>query len=172
MGKGEECNSIRILNRIVSWFPDRVEYEADQRHAEIIVQQMGLGNSKRSVITPAYKRDAKRNPEYKDLEPSDATQYRALVARANYLAQDRSDIKFAVKELCRRMAAPKDVDWEALKRLARYLNGCPRAISTFARQNLQKFITGWSDSDWAGCVDTRKSTSGGVMIIGSHVIKT
>ena len=34
MGKGEDTQSIRILNRIVTWYPDRVEYEADQRHAK------------------------------------------------------------------------------------------------------------------------------------------
>ena len=37
---------------------------------------------------------------------------------------------------------------------------------------MNKFMVGWSDSDWAGCVETRKSTSGGVVFIGSHVIKT
>ena len=44
----------------------------------------------------------------------------------NYLAQDRSDIRFAVKELSRRMAVPRRRDIEAAKRLARYLVGCPR----------------------------------------------
>ena len=36
---------------------------------------------------------------------------------------------------------------------------------------MNKFIVGWSDSDWAGCVETRKSTSGGIVFLGSHVIK-
>ena len=57
--------------------------------------------------------------------------YRALVARANYLAQDRSDIGFAVKELSRYMAKPGVKDMEALKRLARYLIGKERAVLEF-----------------------------------------
>ena len=42
---------IRILNRIVSWFPDRIEWEADQRHAEIIIKQMGLLKDSHAVKT-------------------------------------------------------------------------------------------------------------------------
>ena len=40
------------------------------------------------------------------LEPRDATNVRALAARGNYLAQDRPDIAFACKELCREFAVP------------------------------------------------------------------
>ena len=88
------------------------------------------------------------------------------------MAQDRSDIRFAVKELCRRMAKPRKIDMAAMKRLARYLLGCPRAISTFYKQGKEKYLVGWSDSDWAGCVETRKSISGGIIQLGSHVLKT
>ena len=55
--------------------------------------------------------------------------YKALVARANYLAQDRSDIVFAVKELSRSMSAPTIGDMKALKRLSRYLLGRERESS-------------------------------------------
>ena len=45
-------------------------------------------------------------------------EFRALAARANYLALDRPDIQFAVKEVARRMATPRVDDWILLKRLA------------------------------------------------------
>ena len=47
--------AIRILNRVVSWTNDGIEYEADQRHAEIIVQHLGLNKSSKSVGTPSTK---------------------------------------------------------------------------------------------------------------------
>ena len=59
-----------------------------------------------------------------------------------------------------------------LKRLARYLVGRPRMISIFEKQANQKELVGWSDSDWAGCPETRKSTSGGVIQWGTHTLKT
>ena len=57
----------------------------------------------------------------RELEGHEATMYRAIVARANYLSQDRSDIQYAVKELSRSMSSPTVSDWNALKRLGRYL---------------------------------------------------
>ena len=49
MGPGKEDEkSIRILNRIVEWSESGIIYEADQRHAEIIIKQMGLVKESRS----------------------------------------------------------------------------------------------------------------------------
>ena len=45
---------------------------------------------------------------------------RAVTARANYLSQDRSDIRCAVKELSRNMSAPRSGDMTRLRRLGRY----------------------------------------------------
>ena len=55
------------------------------------------------------------------LTPEQATTFRALSARGNYLAQDRVDISFATKELCREFAAPANSSQLRLKRLARFL---------------------------------------------------
>ena len=48
---------------------------------------------------------------------------RALVARANYISQDRTDIMYATKELSRGMSRPTVGNLKSLKRLARYLKG-------------------------------------------------
>ena len=55
------------------------------------------------------------------MEGAEARLFRACSARANYLAQDRPDLQYAVKEIARRMARPTGKDWILLKRLARYL---------------------------------------------------
>ena len=38
-----------------------------------------------------------------------ASRYRALAARANYIAVDRADAQFAIKELCRDMSSPTGI---------------------------------------------------------------
>ena len=96
--------SIRILNRVVELTPGGIRYEADQRHAEIIIQEMQLKGESKSVSTPGVKSEAQEAST--ELESDRATMYRALVARGNYLAQDRPEIQFAVKELCRSMSKP------------------------------------------------------------------
>ena len=106
------------------------------------------------------------------LSKADAGIFRALAARANYLAQDRPDIQYAVKEIARRMAKPAGADWALLKRLARYLIGVPRAVVHYPWQDLPGKFDVFVDSDWAGCKATARSTSGGIAMMGWHSIKT
>ena len=101
------------------------------------------------------------------LGPQQASMYRALSARANYLSQDRSDIRFAVKELCRRMSKPRIIGWKQLLMLGRYLIGRMRVVNKFESQKNWKFIGTWTDTDHAGCMETRKSTSGGIIMLGN-----
>ena len=106
-----------------------------------------------------------------ELGPADTTTYRAIAARANYLAADRPDLMYAVKELCRGMAKPSRLHWHKLKRLGRYLVEHRRTLMKYEWQGHESEITGYSDSDWAGCRATGKSTSGGALMIGGHFIK-
>ena len=95
-----------------------------------------------------------------------------MAARANFLALDRPDIQFAVKEVARRMARPRWSDWALLKRLARYLVSAPRCVTHFAWQHPQSTVDVFVDADWAGCKKTSRSTSGGAVMVGWHTIKT
>ena len=165
---------IRILNRVVTWTDNGIEYEADQRHSDIIISKLGYGKETNGVVTPGEKsdnQDIRREGDEDEMNKEDAKMYRALVARANYLAQDRTDIAFAVKELCRNMSSPRQGDWKALKRLGRYLVGKPRIVTKFNYQDKLSRINVWVDSDHAGCKRTRKSTSGGIVMLGNHPVK-
>ena len=75
------------------------------------------------------------------------------------MAQDRTDVLFAVKELCRSMSSPTEGDWTALKRLGRYLVDKTRVKVSFPYQDVVKKLTVWGDTDYAGYRKTRKSTS-------------
>jgi len=99
------------------------------------------------------------------------TAFRGSAARANYLAIDRLDCQFAAKEVCRWMSKPTEAAWQALKRLCRYLVGLPRMIFHYRWQTVDH-VDVYTDTDWAGCPRTRKSTSGGCAILGAHPIKT
>ena len=106
------------------------------------------------------------------LNSTDSTTYRAIAARCNYLQPDRPDIQFAVKETCRMMSKPTLRSWEMLKRIGRYLKGRPRLVWRFDWQSEQNVIDVHSDANWAGCKRSRKSSSGGTIAIGSHLIKS
>ena len=70
------------------------------------------------------------------------------------------------------MSDPRRGDWIRLKRLGRYLLGSPRLQQWFEWQPAQWKITTYTDADWAGCKETRKSTTGGAVIIGKHIVKS
>ena len=173
VGTGKnEVREARVLGRIVRVTADGWQYEADQRHAELIVAGMNLSTAK-GVATPGE--DAKPwniEDEAELLRGADATNYRALAARANYLAQDRADIQFCAKEVCRGMSSPTVGNLRQLRRLARYLKHAPRVVWQFGWQHPLEIAAAFSDSDWAGCRRTARSTSGGVLMIGSHCIRT
>ena len=166
----QDLKEITLLNRALKWEKWGIQYEPDARHVEIILREMGLvkGNG---VGTPGVKSKLETLGEGDPLEPVDCTRYRALVARANYLAQDRAEIQFSVKELARGMSAPTAEHWNALKRLARYLKAHPRVVTRFEYQEMPRELSIRVDSDWAGCAVTRKSTSGGTVQLGSHCLK-
>ena len=159
-----------ILNRVVRWTDSGLELEADPRQAEKLVDECGLTGAT-PVCTPGVKPAGNLILSDEPLEPRLSTPFRGSAARANYLCADRLDCQFASKEICRHMAAPSKLSWQALKRLGRYLAGAPRLVYTYKWQKADT-IEVYSDTDWAGCGKTRKSTSGGVAMVGAHAVKT
>ena len=162
----------RLLGRVLRVTENGWEYEADQRHVDYLVRALNLQDAN-DVNTPQEEsKPWLAKEEEVPLDEGKAWEYRSLVARGNYLASDRIDIQYAVKELCRNMSKPTVGDRRKLKRLVRYLKGSPRLVSQFQFQQRLQELDGYSDSDWAGCKVTAKSTSGGVITLGAHTIKT
>ena len=106
------------------------------------------------------------------MESSAATSYRGMTARMNYLGQDRSEVQFAIKELSKDMSSPTVRSWGKLKRLLRYLKGKPRYRMTYGYQSHPPEITVWSDSEFARCKKSRKSTSAGVLMLEGRTLKS
>ena len=173
IGNGDgEVQEAKVLNRVIRRTKDGWEYEADQRHGELLIKKLKLEHAK-GVTTPGEgEKPWMLEEESKLLKGADAAGYRGLAARANYLAMDRADIQFATKEVCREMATPTTGGSRKVKRLARYLINVPRVVSRFDFQGEPGEVLGYSDSDWAGCKRTARSTSGGVLMLGEHCVKT
>ena len=165
---------VRVLNRIIRWTDEGLEYEPDQRHSEFIIEQMGMANCKAVSIPTCTEVEYNENLRRESglLSQREASLYRAIAARLNYLAQDRVGVQFAAKDAAKHMAKPAALDWLKLKRVARYLAGVPRYIQKYAWQHPVFLVNAYADSDWAGDKVSRKSTSGGILMIGEHLIKS
>jgi hypothetical protein len=170
LGSGPgELKELRVLNRIIRWTPAGLRYEADPRHAEILVR--GVAGTERALSAPGtHSKDFESPSAEAELPEAIARLFRSFAARANYLALDRPDLSQATKELCRRMSAPRAADLQALARVARYLVGAPRVVYEYPWQR-RPVLQAFTDSDFAGCVATRRSTSGGAALLGAHLLK-
>ena len=168
----DEVKEERILNRVIRVTSQGWEMEADQRHADIMIEQLNLKEAK-GVSSPGEEEKRWEEEDNRQLlEGAEARHYRELAARANYLAQDRIDIQFATKEICRGMCNPTRGDLKKLRRLTRYLITVPRVVMRYDWQEDGYRMLGHTDSDFAGCRATAKSTSGGVISMGTHYLKS
>lgn len=171
---GTEVKELLTLNRCIRWVPEGYECEADPRHAEIIVAELGLleGNA---VTTPATKTKYEIGDDA-SLPDTEAKAYRGISARTNYLAEDRSELKQPSMQAARGMKNPTRGDLKALKRIGRYLKKNKRVVQVFvwqgqmANEENPKFISVYGDTDHAGCIKTRKSTNGGACMHGKHTV--
>ena len=139
------------------------------RHIDVLVKELGLENGN-TVQTPVAPIAA----EEEDSEVLSQTQhhrYRSQVARCLFLSHDRADITFIVNEFCQTMSSPTQQSLAKLKRLARFLKRERQWGQVFQYEKAVEEVTMFTDSDWAGCKETRKSSSAGVAMTGSHALK-
>ena len=96
----------------------------------------------------------------------DALDFRSLTGALQYLTFTRPDI--AVQQVCLHMHDPREPQLAALKRILRYVKGTLHL--GLLRPSSQSELTVYSDADWAGCPDTRKSTSGYAVFLGDNLV--
>lgn len=102
-------------------------------------------------------------------DPVDKGQYQRLVGKLIYLSHTRPDIAYAVSIVSRYMHDPRSTQLDAANRILRYLKGCPGKGILFSNFGHLR-IEGYTDADWAGCSDDRRSTSGYCIFVGGNLV--
>jgi hypothetical protein len=137
-------------------------------YATDLLERAGMGNCK-PVATPA---DAKSKPSISDgkaLSKQEASWYRSMAGALQYLTLTRPDITYAVQQACLHMHAPTDYHATMLKRILRYIKGSLKhGLHLHVVQT--PTLTTYTDADWAGCPDTRRSTSGFTVFLGGALV--
>ena len=153
------------LNRLLRLYPpgaeggDRWELEADPRHVEILVSQMGLGDESKAVSTPCHRMTG--------------TMARNVMLRVG-LATDlgRCGPAASVKTgaaVRSAGACETDAPAEGQEHAGAHVKGSPRCLVVSGRQAEQQVVDVFPDSDWAGCAETRRSTSSS-FYLGGHLL--
>ena len=106
------------------------------------------------------------------------SKFRTAIGKLLWMSQLRDDIKFPVKELSRSLINPQDVDFDNLIHLLKYVNQTrdyvyvmePQIPTADSQGLIPVEVVSYSDSDWAGCQRSRRSTSGSLILVLSQSV--
>ncbi|XP_021762898.1 uncharacterized protein LOC110727628 [Chenopodium quinoa] len=137
-----------------------------EKYAQEILERASIGSCK-PAATPIYtksKLSADAGRSFRD-----PTLYRNLAGALQYLTFTRPDIAYAVQQVCLFMHDPREPHYEALKRILHYVQGTIDHDLHLYLTVSHRLIT-YTDADWGGCPDTRRSTSGYCCFLGDNLV--
>ena len=147
---------------------NRILTISQPQYIENILIRFGMQNC-RPVTTPAEP--GMKYSKFSDGDTMfDINTYQKAIGSLTYAAIcTRPDISAAVGALSQYMASPTETHWTGVKRILRYLRGTTN-YGLMYDGNGSNDLQGFSDADWAGDMDTRRSTSGYVFQLGNSTV--
>lgn len=137
-----------------------------QAYARRVINRFGMAECN-AVSTPS---DNTQNLGDFKADEEISYPYREAVGSLMFLAiATRPDISFAVGNASRHMEKPAMAHVNAIKRILKYIKGTMDVGIWFENCN-NLDLCGYSDADYAGDVETRRSTSGYVFMLGNGII--
>jgi len=100
---------------------------------------------------------------------SDPTRFHQIMGALQYLTFTRPDICFAVNRVCQFIHAPTNSHWAAVKHILCYLKGTT-SYGFHITRGSSFALHGFTDAEWAGSIDDRKSTGGYLVFFGQTPI--
>jgi histone deacetylase 1/2 len=105
------------------------------------------------------------------LSADESTRYRSIVGGLQYLTMTRPDLSFSVNKVCQYLHAPRSSHWSAVKRILRYVQSTLSDGLLLRRPTRSPdLLSAFSDADWAGDADDRRSTGGHAVFYGGNLI--
>ena len=144
---------------------DRV-FVSQRKYAVDLLRRFNMLNCK--VVATPMNLDEKLQKE-DGTEQANSSYFRSLVGGLLYLTHTRPDISFSIGVVSRFMHCPSNHHLGAAKRILRYIAGTVDFCLWYGHVSSFR-LCGFVDSDWAGCLEDRRSTSGYVFNLGSGAI--
>lgn len=141
---------------------------SQDQYAREILDRANMLNCNSST-TPVDTKAKLSATNGKLLSSTQATEFRSIAGALQYLTLTRPDISYAVQQICLFMHSPREPHLSLLKRVLRYVKGTSH-YGLHLQRSKSTCITAYSDADWAGCPDTRRSTSGYCVFVGDNLV--
>ena len=171
----KDVKKIDILGRTVELTERGIVWSGDSRHQQLLEDHFGMKPDTKVLSKNGYDDDPPAEDDAnEELEIEEGKVFRGLAARLNFMAQDNLFLQFPAKEICKNMAKPRRHDFSKVKRVVRFLKGVGNVSLVFEWQTEAEArqVVVYVDSDWAGCKSSRRSTSGGVLMVGKHILRS
>ncbi|XP_022857237.1 uncharacterized protein LOC111378298 [Olea europaea var. sylvestris] len=139
---------------------------SQSKYARDLVKRFGLDSKKHTRTPMSTSLKLGHDPSGKSVDPS---LYRSMIGSLLYLTATRPDIAFSVGVCARFQADPKESHLSSVRRIIRYVSGTAD-LGIFYSRSSNLDLAGYSDADWAGNADDRKSTTGGCFYMGSNLV--
>ena len=147
---------------------NRILRLSQEAYIDKVISQFGMENCK-PVSTPMETSPSVDNQASYVCPPSDRIEYQRVVGSSMYIMLGtRGDIASAVSLASRYLANPGPQHIKLARRIVRYLAGTKGLKLTYKGQ--LETLKGFTDADWAGCRDTRRSTAGYLFNLGSGAV--
>ncbi|WVZ55440.1 hypothetical protein U9M48_006100 [Paspalum notatum var. saurae] len=141
---------------------------SQKRYALDILRRANMEKC-RPISTPMASTEKLARDQGQKLNDQEQFKYRSIVGGLQYLTITRPDLSFVVNRICQYIHAPIDVHWAAVKRVLRYIKGTADTGLKIQRSS-KLTLNAFSDADWAGCPDDRRSTSGFAVFLGPNLV--
>ncbi|KAK1699467.1 hypothetical protein QYE76_016164 [Lolium multiflorum] len=140
------------------------------KYASELLQRAGLSQST-PMTTPMSSSDRLSSTDGDSLSAEESTRYRSIVGGLQYLTLTRPDLSFAINKVCQFLHAPTTIHWSAVKRILRYVKGSSsHGLLIRPSSTSPDLLSAFSDADWAGDTDDRRSTGGYAVFYGGNLI--
>jgi hypothetical protein len=111
--------------------------------------------------TPMVSSEKLSSTDGTPLSAEESTRYRSIVGGLQYLTMTRPDLSFAVNKVCQYLHEPRSTHWAAVKRILRFVQATLGDGLLLRRPTMSPdLLSVFSDADWAGNADDRRSTRG------------
>ena len=150
----------------------KILYLSQTTYIDKVLQRFNMDRGKAlSCPLPSYVKLSKHDCPVSDEDKAEMNKlpYASAVGSLMYaMIATRPDIAFAVGVVSRYMSNPGKKHWEAVKGIMRYLKATKHMCKCYGSQDLS--VKGYTDSDYAGDLDKRRSTSGYVFTLAGGAV--
>ena len=166
----ENGKSVVFLGDYIIKFKDKITLKSKDAYVDNMLAMLGMESCK-PTGTPMVRKESPANGDEEMLEGSEAETYRSVVGILIYFTRDNFDLQCAAKSLAMASSSPTKGHMRRLKRVLRCIQGTRDMHLELVRPREQLTeMVGWCDGSWADLDEKRRSTAGGLLMLGGACV--